>query len=104
MSAALYTFGNYPGETQRIRLPRETLVLNNANCIDVSVLFASAMENLGMRPVVVIVPGHAFAGVRLDPLTEDILYVDLTVLPNGTFRSAIKRAQGWLEKLQKTRY
>ncbi len=99
--SSIYTFGNYPGETQRIRLPRETLVLNNANCIDVSVLFASAMENLGMRPVVVIVPGHAFAGVRLGPSTEDILYVDLTVLPAGTFRSAVKRAQGWLGKTPK---
>jgi hypothetical protein len=99
--SSIYTFGNYPGETQRIRLPRETLILNNANCIDVSVLFASAMENLGMRPVVVIVPGHAFAGVRLGPTTEDILYVDLTVLPGGTFSSAIKRAKGWLDKTAK---
>ena len=24
--SSIYTFGNYPGETQRIRLPRETLV------------------------------------------------------------------------------
>jgi hypothetical protein len=99
--SSIYTFGNYPGETQRIRLPRETLDLNNANCIDVSVLFASAMENLGMRPVVVIVPGHAFAGVRLGPSTNDTLYVDLTVLPGGTFSSAVKRAQGWLEKTPK---
>ena len=48
--SSIYTFGNYPGETQRIRLPHETLSLSNANCIDVSVVFASAMENLGMQP------------------------------------------------------
>jgi hypothetical protein len=99
--SSIYTFGNYPGETQRIRLPRETLMLSNANCIDVSVLFASAMENLGMRPVVVIVPGHAFAGVRLGPNTQDILYVDLTVLPGGSFYAARKRAKGWLDKTAK---
>lgn len=99
--SSIYTFGNYPGETQRIRLPHETLVLNNANCIDVSVLFASAMENLGMRPVVVIVPGHAFTGVRLGPTDDDILYLDLTVLPRGTFSAAIRRAQGWLQKTPK---
>ena len=45
--SSIFTFGNYPGETQRIRLPRETLELSNANCIDVSVAFASALENLG---------------------------------------------------------
>jgi hypothetical protein len=47
--SSIYTFGNYAGEAQRIRLPRETLSLRNANCIDVSVVFASAMENLGME-------------------------------------------------------
>lgn len=96
--SSIYTFGNYPGETQRIRLPRETLALNNANCIDVSVVFASAMENLGMQPVIVIVPGHAFTGVRLGPNSQKILYLDLTVLPEGTFLSASKRAQAWMEK------
>lgn len=95
---SIYTFGNYPGETQRIRLPHETLQLNNANCIDVSVVFASAMENLGMQPLVVIVPGHAFTGVRLGRDSQKVLYLDLTVLPNGTFTAAIKRADEWLKK------
>jgi len=95
---SIYTFGNYPGETQRIRLPRETLELSNANCIDVSVAFASAMENLGLKPVIVIVPGHAFTGVRLGPNSQEILYLDLTVLPRGTFAAAAARAQAWLRK------
>ena len=93
--SSIYTFGNYPGETQRIRLPRETLTLSNANCIDVSVVFASAMENLGMQPVIVIVPGHAFVGVKLAPGSQHILYIDLTVLPEGTFAAAVRRARGW---------
>jgi hypothetical protein len=96
---SIYTFGNYPGETQRIRLPRETLQLSNANCIDVSVAFASAMENIGLKPVIVIVPGHAFTGVRLGPNSQDILYLDLTVLPRGTFAAAIARAQAWRKKV-----
>jgi hypothetical protein len=96
--SSIYSFGSYPGETQRIRLPRETLELSNANCIDVSVAFASAMENLGMKPVIVIVPGHAFTGVRLGPNLQDNLYLDLTVLPRGTFAEAIARAKAWLKK------
>jgi len=96
--SSIYTFGNYPGETQRIRLPRETLELSNANCIDVSVAYASALENLGMKPVIVIVPGHAFTGVRLGPNSQDVLFIDLTVLPRGTFTAAIARAQAWLKK------
>jgi hypothetical protein len=96
--SSIFTFGNFSSQAQRIRLPRETLSLSNANCMDVSVVFASAMENLGMHPVIVIVPGHAFAGVRLGPQANDILYVDLTVLPNGTLERAIARAEYWRKK------
>lgn len=96
--SSIYTFGNFPGETERIRLPRETLQLSNANCIDVSVAFASAMENIGLQPVIVIVPGHAFTGVRLAPGAQNILYLDLTVLPGGSFTQAIARAQHWITK------
>jgi hypothetical protein len=95
---SLYTFGNFTSVSERVRLPRETLLLESANCIDVSVAYASAMENLGMHPVIVIVPGHAFTGVRLGPGSGDTLYVDLTVLPNGTFQQAVDRAGRWLKK------
>lgn len=96
---SIFTFGEQgQGWAQRVRLPRETLQLRTANCIDVSVAFASAMENLGMAPVLVIVPGHAFTGVRIGPNGTDILYLDLTVLPRGTFAQAQARAKGYMEQ------
>ena len=75
--------------------------MNGANCIDLSVAFASAMENLGMEPVIVLVPGHAFTGVRLARGSSQILYLDLTVAPDGTFDAAVRRAQNWLQKTPK---
>ena len=96
--SSIYTFGNYRRRNTAYPPARETLELSNANCIDVSVAFASALENLGMQPVIVIVPGHAFTGVRLGPNSQDILYLDLTVLPRGTFTAAESRAQEWLKK------
>lgn len=96
--SSIFTFGSLPELSQRIRLPRETLFLNTANCIDVSVALASALENVGLAPVIVIVPGHAFAGVRTAPDSSEILYLDLTVLPRGTFEQAITRAQTWMKK------
>jgi hypothetical protein len=95
---SIFTFGDQSGWAQRIRLPRETLSLKTANCIDVSVAFASAIENLGMDPVIVIVPGHAFTGVRLGPKSQEILYLDLTVLPRGTFAQARARADQYLRE------
>jgi hypothetical protein len=96
--SSIFTFGGFTGEAQRIRMPRETLALDNANCIDVSVAFASAMENIGLDPVIVILPGHAFTGVRQAPNSREILYLDLTVLPTGSFERAEQRAQYWLKK------
>jgi hypothetical protein len=96
---SIFTFGDQGGGwAQRIRLPRETLSLKTANCIDVSVAFASAMENLGMDPVIVIVPGHAFTGVRLGPESSEVLYIDLTVLPGGTFAQAQARATQYMRE------
>jgi hypothetical protein len=98
---SIATFGNFASKTERVRLPRETLAMNGANCIDMSVAFASAMENLGMEPVIVLVPGHAFTGVRLAHGSSQILYLDLTVMPDGTFDAAVQRAQNWLQKTPK---
>ena len=94
--SSIFTFGDFRDEAQRIRLPDESLGLASANCIDVSVAYASAIENLGMSPVILIVPGHAFVGVRLAPQSPKILYLDLTVLPKGTFEHAMARAHSWL--------
>jgi len=96
--SSIFTFGDFARQAQRIRLPEETLSLNTANCIDVSVAFASAVENLDMDPVIVILPGHAFTGLRLGRNSQERLYLDLTVLPNGTFQEAMGRAQRWLKK------
>lgn len=93
--SSIFTFGGFTDVAQRIRLPRETLDLDTANCMDISVAFASAIENIGLQPVIVIIPGHAFTGVRLGPGSADILYLDLTVLPNGTFKQAVARAEQW---------
>jgi hypothetical protein len=97
--SSIFTFGSVTESAQRIRLPRETLSLDSANCMDISVAFASAIENIGLQPVIVIVPGHAFAGVRLGPGSSDILYLDLTVLPRGTFEQARARAENWRKKI-----
>jgi hypothetical protein len=90
---SLFVMGDYFGEAQRVRLPAETLRLRSANCMDITVAFASAVENLDMQPLLVILPGHAVAGVRLGPNSDEVLYLDLTVLPERSFGDAIRSAE-----------
>lgn len=53
--------------TQRIQLPADVLSQRapTAMCVETTVILASAIERLGMRPYIIIVPGHAFLGVAL---------------------------------------
>ncbi|TCO41165.1 hypothetical protein [Dokdonella fugitiva] len=50
--------------SQRVRLPAAVWRDRRANCIDSSVLIAAVLERLGMRALIVLVPGHAFVGYR----------------------------------------
>jgi len=75
-------------EVQKVRLPKESLYLSSANCIDGAVLFASAIEALGMKPYIVIVPNHAF--VAWYDVDKDAIYALET-----TKVGQIKREKGW---------
>ncbi|MGA9522843.1 MAG: DUF4011 domain-containing protein, partial [Myxococcaceae bacterium] len=50
---------------QKIRLPDQLLSEQIGCCLDLSVLFASCLEQMGLAPLVVLVKGHAFPAVWL---------------------------------------
>lgn len=50
---------------QRIRLADALLTQKLGNCLDLSLLYAACLEAVRLRPLVVIVKGHAFAGAWL---------------------------------------
>lgn len=51
---------------QRVRLPRNVLLDRYGTCLDTSLLFASALEAIGLRPVLVLLKSHCMVGVWLD--------------------------------------
>jgi len=48
---------------QRVKLPKNVLEERSGNCIELSCLFASVFEAMGLYPVIVFPPGHAMVGV-----------------------------------------
>lgn len=66
---------------QKIRSPSMIVEGGLATCLDTTMLFCSSLEQAGLRPIVLIAKGHAFAGVWLQPehfsttITEDITAV-----------------------------
>ncbi len=65
-------------ESQRVRLPRTSIKYKQANCIDISVLLASCYENIGLEPIIYLVPGHAFLGVVITPGENKVHFIDAT--------------------------
>jgi very-short-patch-repair endonuclease len=52
---------------QKIRLPSMVLEQGLATCLDLALLFAAAVEQAGLHPVLVLTEGHALAGAWLQP-------------------------------------
>jgi hypothetical protein len=94
------TFGANTTVSERIRTPRESIRASSANCIDAAVLFASAFENLGMEPVIVLVPGHAYAGVKAAENSAKYIYIDVALTGRVPFERAVSSAERGLARLQ----
>jgi hypothetical protein len=92
------TFGDNKKVSERIRMPRESLNFSSANCIDAAVTYASLFENLGMDATVVIVPGHAYAGVRVAQGSQKFLFIDVALTGRATFETAVASAEKGMAK------
>ncbi len=66
---------------QRIRLADAILTQGLANCLDLSLLYAACLEAVRLRPIIIIVKGHAFAGSWLiEESFADAVNDDLSLL------------------------
>ena len=50
---------------QRIRTVDKVLMEKLATCIDLSILFASCLESIGINPILILTKGHCFVGAWL---------------------------------------
>jgi hypothetical protein len=93
------TFGRNTGVSERVRMPAASIQQLSANCIDGVVTYASLFENLGMDPVVVLVPGHAYVGVRESEDSDSYLYIETAITGRASFEAAVKAATKGLARV-----
>lgn len=60
---------NFEEIGQKIRMADVVLEQRRGNCLDFSVTYASALEAVGLNPIIIITKGHAFVGCWLENLT-----------------------------------
>jgi hypothetical protein len=76
--------------SQRVRLPRQSLVARQANCIDGTLLLASLLEHIGIEPAIVIIPGHAFLAWAPERGSDKWRYLETTVIGVNPFDKAVE--------------
>lgn len=73
---------NYEEVGQRITLPVQVLQNKIANCIELSILFASVLESIGINCTIIINKNHAFLGIWLVDdcceygVCDDVSYIE----------------------------
>ncbi len=113
---------SYEAVGQRVRLPHKALEIKQGNCLELSLLYASCLEAVGLFPMLVFKKGHAFVGCWLEEETfsdcmiddvsaiekriaegaEEILLVECTDFVYGKtvdFDKAIKHGKDHLNKI-----
>lgn len=78
-----------PGAVQRIRLPAEVLGQRSGNCIELAMLYAAAAEAIRLESALILIPGHAFVGVRTDQENADYYFVETTMIGGSSFSDAV---------------
>jgi hypothetical protein len=79
--------------SQRVRLPRESLNEGSANYLDASLLFASLLEAMSLRPVLVLVPGHAMVAWETWLDSAEWCHLETTVTGSEPFEVARRRGE-----------
>ncbi|MFB6350656.1 MAG: DUF4011 domain-containing protein, partial [Bradymonadaceae bacterium] len=111
---------SFERDGQKVRTPEVMMNSRMGTCLDMVLFVAAGLEKIGLRPILVVVEGHAFLGVWLnednfaDPLVDDgtelrkraklgeIVFFDPTpaVSADAPFEDAEQEADGWLERLE----
>ncbi|MEX1118135.1 MAG: hypothetical protein WEB60_05005 [Terrimicrobiaceae bacterium] len=86
--------------TQHVRFVGESLDTSQANCIDGTVMMASLFMKIGLNPVIITVPGHAFVGVYKSTASEleFLVPIETTVIGNSGFDHAVKLGRESMEE------
>jgi hypothetical protein len=95
------TLGDVHTMVQTVRLPRDVIMSNEGLCVELAILWASVMENLGCQATVVFRPGHAFTVVSVGQGPNDYIPIECTAITPFAvgsktpvpFEEAVKMAQ-----------
>ncbi|MBV8390735.1 MAG: hypothetical protein JO080_13105 [Mucilaginibacter sp.] len=93
-------FGDNTSSTEHIRLPREVVSGNTGLCIELALLHASIYKAAGLNPVIFLVPGHAYPGIKVGNQYIPIESTGIGGVGLGGIMSADQALKKGLEELK----
>ncbi|MBN1137872.1 MAG: discoidin domain-containing protein [Anaerolineae bacterium] len=75
---------------QRLKLPYEVLETRSGMCVEMSTLFASAFEKIGLRPILITVPGHVYVAVPISWDSNIYYFLEGTMVGRASFEEAVQ--------------
>lgn len=84
--------------SQRVLLPEKTLKNKAGNCIDLTVLFASLLEGVGIFSIIFLTENHAFIGWGNSKKTNEMFFLETTMVGSGTFEDAKRSSEETFKK------
>jgi len=87
------------GYAQHVQFPSETIAYQSGNCVDLSVLFASLLEAVGVKTYLTLSTGHCQISIEL-PEEGTIIPVEATMVdgPQKTLQDAFDVGYQWYEE------
>lgn len=73
----------WTADAQHVQFPAETLANERGNCVDLSVLFASLLESVGISTTLCLSTGHCQVGVTL-PESGDFYVIEATAVDDAS--------------------
>jgi very-short-patch-repair endonuclease len=110
---------SFERQGQKVRSPSEILEKRVGTCLDITLLYAAALEQAGLNPMIVLTEGHAFVGVFLRreelpmAVVDDVqtlrkrrdadesIFIETTYLthtPPGRFGDAVRKGASHIEE------
>jgi len=94
-----------PFLVQSLQYPRDTIEKRSGTCIDLAILYASMIDSLGIKPILVSLDGHCFP-MGIAPGSGQFIPVEATGVgglnKNIDFEAALKAGMKEWEDLKKT--
>lgn len=84
--------------SQHVRLFDESVSASQANCVDGTVLLAAILRKIGLRPSLVLIPGHMFLAVDIDD--ETTLGIETTLMGENDLRPPKGQTAALLDKVE----